>query len=99
MRIGAFPAHLTAIVEGADVVRITVRQLLTVTAAEAQRQVVNAGVTVQPRGRIEAVVGKRLPGRHAQQLEEVHLHHLHLNAAHARVRELGGEKKRSTFSG
>ena len=82
--------YLASIIEGADIVRVLVRQLLSIAGPEAQRVLVSVGGGVEPGGGVEAVVGEGLLGRGAQQLEEGHLDHVDGNAVRTGVGELAG---------
>lgn len=73
-------SYLTPVVQRADVVRVLVRQLLSVGAFEAQCKLVALGGAVQPGGRVEAVVGEGLLGCCAEQLQEGQLDHVDRNA-------------------
>lgn len=81
--------------------RVLVGQLLAVRAPEAQCVLVAMGGRVQPGGRVQAVVGERLLGRGAQQLQEGQLDHVHWHTLRARVGKLWGGNvraiKRETF--
>ncbi|TNN41679.1 hypothetical protein EYF80_048151 [Liparis tanakae] len=92
-------AHLTAVVQRADVGRVLVRQLLAVGALEAQRVLVAAGGGVQPAGRVEAVVGEGLVGRGAQQLQEGQLDHVDRNVVRPGyfLMRFGGQTQRRYF--
>lgn len=73
-------SYLTPVVQRADVMRVRVRQLLSVGTSEAQCKLVALGGAVQPGGRVEAVVGEGLLGCRAQQLQEGQLDHVDRNA-------------------
>lgn len=80
--------HLTPVVQRPDVMRVVVAQLLSVSGPEAQCLLVALGGSVQPGGRVQAVVGERLLGRGAQQLQEGQLDHVHWHTVRSRVGEL-----------
>lgn len=73
-------SYPTAVVQRADVLRVFMRQLLSVGASEPQCQLVALGGAVEPSGRVEAVVGEGLLGGCAQQLQEGQLDHMDGNA-------------------
>lgn len=73
-------SYLTPVVQRADVMRVLVRQLLSVGTSEAQCKLVALRGAVQPGGRVEAVVGEGLLGCRAQQLQEGQLDHVDRNA-------------------
>lgn len=87
-------SHLTAVIQRTDVVRVLVRQLLSVGASEAQCVLLAVGGAVQPGGRVEAVVGEGLFGCCAQQLQEGHLDHMDWETLRPSVGKLEGGNTR-----
>lgn len=73
-------SYLTPVVQRADVLRVFMRQLLSIGTSEAQCKLVALGGAVEPGGRVEAVVGEGLLGCCAQQLQEGQLDHMDRNA-------------------
>lgn len=73
-------SYLAPVVQRADVLRVFVRQLLSVGASESQCKPVAVGGAVEPGGGVEAVVGEGLLGCCAQELQEGQLDHVHRNA-------------------
>lgn len=91
--------YLTAVVRGLDEVCVLLRQLLPVSASEAQCVCVAEGGAVEPAGRVLAHVCEALVGRGAQELQETQLNHMNGVSVHIHIRKLHKADRQSVNEG